>query len=149
MRWSWVEITTTRSPDGQLAQQPQHLLDLDVVEVRGRLVGEEQRRVERERPRDRDPLLLTARQVAGTVVHAVAETDLLEQLGRARAPLRPRAPSPRAQRDLDVLERGEARHQVERLEHDADGVAPVLGELRALEPGDRRRRRSGSFPRSA
>ena len=52
----------------EVAQEAEHAVDLDVVEVRGRLVGEHQRRVVCERPRDRDPLLLTARQVGRTVV---------------------------------------------------------------------------------
>ena len=43
-----------------LADQAQHFLDLDEVEVGSRLVGEEQRRVEGERTRDRDALLLPA-----------------------------------------------------------------------------------------
>ena len=83
-------------PRREVAQQAQHLLDLDVVEVRGRLVGEQQRRVERERPGDRDPLLLAAGHVARAVVHALGEPDLLEQLGRPRPALLPRRPSRRA-----------------------------------------------------
>ena len=74
----------------QLAEQAQHAVDLDVVEVRGGLVGQHERRVVRERARDRDPLLLAARQVAGAVVHAVGEADLLEQLDGARPRLAPR-----------------------------------------------------------
>ena len=62
----------------ELAQEPQHAVDLDVVEVRGRLVGEEQRRIEREGAGDGDPLLLTTRKIAGPVMHAVLEADLAE-----------------------------------------------------------------------
>ena len=43
---------------GEFADQSQHLLDLDEVEVRGGLVGQEQRRIQGERPGDRDALLL-------------------------------------------------------------------------------------------
>ena len=70
---------------GELAEELQHALDLDVVEVRGRLVGEDDRRVVRERTRDRDALLLPARHVAGPVRHAVAEVDALPAVRSARA----------------------------------------------------------------
>ena len=72
---------------GELANELQHTVDLDVVEVRGRFVGEQHGRIVRERTRDRDALLLTARHVGGAVVHAVFEIDLLQQRDRAvRAP---------------------------------------------------------------
>ena len=48
-----------------LAQQPQDAVDLYVVEMRRRLVRQQQRRVERQRPGDGDALLLTARQLPG------------------------------------------------------------------------------------
>ena len=91
---------------GQLTEEAQHAVDLDVVEVGGRLVGEDERRVVRESTRDRDPLLLTARQVTRPVVHAVGQADVVEQLdgpgprftprhlrGAAAAPRRSRARS--------------------------------------------------------
>ena len=40
---------------GELANQLQHALDLDVVEMRGRLVGKDHRRVVGERPGDGHP----------------------------------------------------------------------------------------------
>src|SRR5262249_38483468 len=48
----------------QLAQDVKDTIDLHVVEVRGRLIGKYEWRVEGERPSDRHPLLLSARQVA-------------------------------------------------------------------------------------
>ena len=109
---------------GELADQPQHLLDLDEVEVRGRLVGEDQRRIERDRPRDRDTLLLTAAEITWPVGRPVLQSDPRQQLfglfvRRATA-------ARRAQRHHHVLQRGEAGHQVERLEHDAHRLAPVF-----------------------
>ena len=64
---------------GEVTEEPQHALDLDVVEVRGRFVGDDQWRVERDGAGDRHALLLASRQVTGPVVHPVAEVDLLEQ----------------------------------------------------------------------
>ena len=60
----------------ELTDQAQHLLDLDEVEVRGRFVGEDQRRIERDRAGDRDALLLSAAQVAGPMGHPVLQADL-------------------------------------------------------------------------
>ena len=120
---------------GELADEAQHRLDLDEVEVRGRFVGEHQRRIERDRARDGDALLLAAAQVARPVRHAVLQADLGEQLGGAF--LRPAPGGPgRAQRHHHVLQRGQARNEVERLEHDADGVAAVRGHRLAVEAGD-------------
>ena len=120
---------------GELANELQHAVDLDVVEVRGRLVGEQHRRVVRERAGDRDALLLTAGEVGRAVVQAVFEIDLLQQRDRSFARLAP-PDAGGAQRHHDVLERGQRRNQVERLEHDADGLAPVLGQRPAPQLGD-------------
>jgi hypothetical protein len=57
-----------------LVQFPQHGQDLlagGLVEVAGRLVGEHDGRVPGQRPGDRDPLLLAARQLAGAVASPV------------------------------------------------------------------------------
>ena len=60
------------------------------------------------------------------------EIDALAAARSARAFDARRADAGRAHRHHHVLERGQRRDEVERLEHDADGVAPVLGERRAL-----------------
>ena len=93
------------------------------VEVAGRLVGEQQRRLGHQRARDRDALLLAARELGRRVLRAVGEPDRCERLA-ARAARRSRARTPPVdQRQLDVLERGRARQQVEALEHEAEVVA--------------------------
>ena len=96
---------------GDLAEQREHALDLDVVEVRGRLVGEHERRVVCQRPRDGDALLLSARQVGRAVVETVAEVDPLEQLVGTPARLRrgcsrPPAAAPRRSRGPSGSGRG-------------------------------------------
>ena len=60
------------------ARSPERVEDLGagrVVEVAGRLVGEEERRPGDERPGDRDPLLLAGRQLVGLVVLLAGEVD--------------------------------------------------------------------------
>jgi len=61
------------------------------VEVPGRLVGEEDAWSVGERARDRDALLLAARELTGQVPGAVLEPDLCEQLGDAVEAIRRRA----------------------------------------------------------
>ena len=114
----------------ELAQQSQHAVDLDVVEVRGGLVGQHERRIVRERTGDGHALLLPARHVGGPVRRALGELHPLEQRVRPLLGLLA-GHLPGLQRDLHVLARGEARDEVERLEHDADGVAAVARELAA------------------
>ena len=74
------------------------------VEVAGRLVGEDQRRLRDERARDRDPLLLAARQLGRLVVEAIAQPEPLEGGRRPRRPLAPRDALVQ-QRRRDVVER--------------------------------------------
>jgi hypothetical protein len=67
----------------QVAQQPDHRLRLDVVEVRRRLVGEEQGRILAEPAGHGHPLLLAPGELAGVVVGAVGQADEREELVRA------------------------------------------------------------------
>ena len=61
--------------------------DVVRVEVTGRLVGEQDRRVVHQRARDGDALALTAGQLVRPVIHAVAELHALERFLRAALPL--------------------------------------------------------------
>ena len=81
---------------------------------------------ESRRPRDRDPLLLSAGQVTGTVMHPFGQPHPSQQFlgavvrfsfGDLRRP----------HGNHHVLDGGEAWHQIEGLEDDADGVAPIVG----------------------
>ena len=69
----------------QLLHHVQHFLDHLGVERRGRLVEEHDARLHRQRPRDRDALLLAARKLAGVFAGLFLDADALEQLA-ARAP---------------------------------------------------------------
>ena len=112
----------------EFADQPQHLLDLNEVQVCGGLVGQDQRRVESDRAGDGDALLLSAAEVAGAVPHPVLQTDPLQQFLGALARL-PAVHACRVHRHHHVLDRGQAGQQVERLEHDPDRAAPVHRQL--------------------
>ena len=77
--------------DSLIVEVLQERHDLDAaagVEVAGGLVGEHDARFGHQRPRDRDALLLAARELVGHVPEAVAETDALEGLSRQARSLR-------------------------------------------------------------
>src|SRR5882724_5649079 len=62
----------------QVAQHAHHSLPGAVVEIGGRLVGEDQRRIADQRPRDRGALLFAARHLRWLMMHAMAKADQLE-----------------------------------------------------------------------
>src|SRR5262249_34504385 len=77
-------------------------------------------------------LLLAARELVRVMIHALAETDDLEDLLRAPVTLgRLHAIPARVveQRKLDVVERRGARQQVEALEHEADLLVADVGQF--------------------
>ena len=98
-------------------QQVVQVLGRVLVEIAGRLVGQEERRPHHERAGDRDALLLAARQHARPVLEALGEADALEQARGALAALGGRLARD-AQRHLGVLDRAELRQQVVELEHE-------------------------------
>ena len=118
----------------QLPQQLQHALHLDVVEVGGGLVGEHQGRVVHEGTGDGDPLLLAARQLAGRWwPRSPSPTRSRSSVARVAGLL---ADMPASRIGATTLPWArEARDQVEGLEHHADGVAAVGGEVAAGEAG--------------
>src|ERR687895_1631808 len=85
------------------------------VEVPGWLVADEERRVVDERARDRDALLLAARELLRTRVHLVREPDEVQNLGHLPADLRARLALD-AERVADVLRGGAIREELEVLE---------------------------------
>jgi hypothetical protein len=109
------------------------------VEVAGRLVGEDDRRVGDDGPGDGDPLLLAAGQLPRLVPEAVAEAEPLEGLAGARLALAARDALVQ-QRRRDVLERRGPRQEVVGLEDEADRPAADRGEAVVGEAGDRRAR---------
>ena len=141
--------------DGQPAlvvqplEDPHHLDARARVEVAGRLVGEQQRRVVDQRAGDGDALLLAARQLVRMVIEPLAEADRLERRGGALAALLGADAAPVEQRQLHVLERDGPRQQVEALEHEADLVVADVRERPLVERRRRRGRSAGSARPSA
>ena len=99
------------------------------VEVAGRLVGDDQRRVGDDRPGDADALLLAA----GELPRPVRRCGPTGRPGRA-----PSAPAclplggrqrQQQQRQFDVLVGRQHRQQVVELEHEADVPRPPAGQL--------------------
>src|SRR3546814_5700247 len=105
--------------------------DLLAVEVAGGLVADQQRRIGHDRAGDRHALLLAAGQLVGLVLRTVAKAHQLQRdLGVALA-LR-RAQVGQQQRQFDVALRGEHRHQVVELEHEADRSEEHKSEIQSL-----------------
>jgi hypothetical protein len=116
----------------QVRQQLEHPLAGGGVEVAGRLVRQQDRRLGDEGPRQRDPLLLTTRELTRQVMPAVRQADRRQQRLRPRARV---AVAAQLERHRDVLLRGQRRDQVERLEHEAERAAAQAGQ-RVLAEAD-------------
>src|SRR5213078_3030415 len=104
---------------GQTANQSEYAFDLDVVEVGCRLVGEDQHGIERQCTGNGHTLLLAAAQLVRAVRQTVGKSDLVQQRDGALASVVRRDAGGTHGND-DVLEGGQAGHQVEGLEHHAD-----------------------------
>jgi len=67
-----------------VAHQIHDVPAVGAVEIAGRLVGQQDRRIVGQRPRQRHALLLSARQLRRVVMRAAGQADLLEQSSRPR-----------------------------------------------------------------
>src|SRR5690606_15097171 len=106
------------------------------VERARRLVREDDPRHAHQCARDRDALLLAARELLGPRVEAVAETHALEHL-RGERPALPELPPARVEQGRDdVLQRGAALEQVELLEDEPEVGATAPRPGAAGEPAD-------------
>ena len=131
-----------------VADQREDLLTGAGVEIPCRLVGEENRRIDRQRAGDRDALPFPAGQLIGTMVHALVELHKCEELARARIDLLAR-PSAEVQREADILEAREGRQQIEELKNESNLVAANARQRIVGQAARARRHRRGPRPRSA
>ena len=93
---SWVTITTVVPAGGEAGKQLEDRVRRARIEVAGRLVREQHRRVVGERAGDGGALLLPARQGRGQLVGLVGDADAVEQLERPRRGVRARGRSRRS-----------------------------------------------------
>src|SRR6185295_1700009 len=112
----------------EFEQQRRDVLRRNAVEVAGWLVAQEQMRSAHERAGDRHALPLASRQLAGTMIDAGAEADLLDEPARALGVAA--VPAGRDQRrNQHVLEHRALRQEAVVLEDEADRVVAERGEL--------------------
>jgi hypothetical protein len=113
-----------------LLEQLHHVLARHGVQGARGLVRQHDVRVVHQGAGDGHALHLPARKLAGPLVDLLPQTNALERLRGAAAPLS-LAHARQGQRHLNVLEDGLVRNQVVTLEHEADAVVavrvPVLG----------------------
>ena len=119
----------------EAAQERQHVGRHRRVEVSGRLVGKDQGRLVHQAARDRDALLLAAGELHRPMVRALGQADPSERLARQLVRLAALHPGVLTG-ERDVLERGQRRDQVERLEHEAHRRGPKARPLAVGQVGD-------------
>ncbi len=115
-------------------------------EIAGRLVGQHDRRIVRQRARQRDPLLLAAGQLRRVVMRPSGEPDLLEQLLRSMSRV---ANAGNFHGHRDVFVRGQRGNQMKELKDEPDLLAAETREavfiqardIHAVDPDRSRRRR--------
>ena len=100
------------------------------VQLAGRLVRQQERRIVGQRHTDRNALLLAARELIGTLLALVHEADSLEQLQRPITRV-VAGPTSENHRNFNVLLRAEVRNQVATglLPDEPHFLASVVNEL--------------------
>jgi hypothetical protein len=120
----------------QIANERQDVFSGSAVEVARRFVGQQDRRVHRQRARDRHALPLTAGQFFRQMHETIAELHERQQLPRALVDLAARPPA-QVKREADVFQARQRRQQVEELENEPDLVASHLRQLVVVQAGQR------------
>jgi hypothetical protein len=99
------------------------------VEVAGRLVGQQERRLVGQRARDRRTLLLAPGEGGRHLVGLVADAHPFQQLPRPAAPVAHRDFLGEVHRQHHVLDHRQRGQQLEELEHQPDVLPPPAGQL--------------------
>jgi len=129
---SWVAARTVTP--ARVASRIRSITSFPVC-VASRLVGQQQARALDQRPCQRHPQLLPARQLVGAVPGARREAQLLQRGHGHRLAAVDRRPLD-AERHGDVLGGGKQRVQPGGLEHPADPVAPEPFQAGLIQAGD-------------
>jgi hypothetical protein len=112
----------------ELAKKTHHLTTGFRVEVAGRLIGKNDARARGQRPRNRYPLLLAARQLQWRTGRALAQSDPFEH-GLRLLPARLMRHAGIHQRQRDIVECRQLGQQVEALKHETDFTIAQGGQL--------------------
>ena len=118
---------------GALLQREQQVHDVGaggLVEIAGRLVGEDEGGLRRKRAGHGHPLLLAAGELPGEMRLAMREADLGKRRARRVEGI---VAVEELERQRHVLDRRHGRHEVEGLEHDADIGGTETGEIVLVE----------------
>ena len=108
----------------EVAHHDQHLADELRVERRRDLVEEHHVRLHHQRPRDRHPLLLPARELVRDTARAFSSSPTRASSSCAlRLGLRARPLADPARGEREVVDHAQMRKEVELLEDDADPLA--------------------------
>ena len=108
---------------GEIVHHVEDFLDHHRIERGGRFVEQHDPGPHAERPRDRRPLLLTARKLAGVLPGLLGNPDPVEELHGAIAGVRGGHPEHPGRAQHAVVEHGEVGEEVELLEHHPDLAA--------------------------
>jgi hypothetical protein len=120
--WSWVTTISVTPLAFRRFEQGDHLFAGVAVEVAGRLIGQNQRRLHDGGAGDRHALALAAGELVGPMVGAVLQAEAGERPGDAGVAL-PGRNAGQGHRQRDILGGGQARHQMEALENEPDAFA--------------------------
>src|SRR6185503_17664288 len=120
---------------GELFEEADDVTAGLLIEVSGRLVGEDDLRVVHESAGDGDALALAAGELARAMLGAIGQSDAIERRTGALSPLVAVDPGVE-QRELGVFQDRGAREEVEGLENEAELQVADLRELARGEGGD-------------
>ena len=131
---SWLITISVVPARVQVEQHGQDRVARGGVQVAGRLVGQQQRRLPDHGPGDRHPLPLPAGQLVRPVPQPVGQADPLQRGPGPVAPLP--LPEPAVEQPVgDVVQHPHPRSEVELLEDEADRLGPQRRQPAVGQPG--------------
>ena len=110
----------------QVAHEREHIRGRLGVQVAGGLVGPDDRGLAGQRPRNGNPLALSAGEFRRAMLRPIGQSHL-GQAAQSTLPGLPRADAAEQEGKFDVLHRRDDGEQVEGLEHEAHASGPIAG----------------------